>query len=95
MITTTQGHGGPRRTNGPTEVLRNTSTNKQTVTTILTAYLRATGLSQDQIGYRLGLSRQAVSDRMRGRTLWTSEELPTVCQLVGLSVGDLYRKAGL
>ena len=41
------------------------------------------GLSQMQIAAEVGLSRAAVSDRFRGRTAWTLDQVGIVAQLFG------------
>ncbi len=41
------------------------------------------GLSQAQIAAELGLSRAAVSDRFRGRTAWTLDQVGVIAQLFG------------
>ena len=42
------------------------------------------GLSQSSLAARLGMSRQAVSARMTGRTPWTVAEVSALCQLLDL-----------
>ena len=66
-----------------------------TIEQVVADALAATGLSQAQVAYRLGMSRQALSDRLRGRTRWTTTDLPVACQLAGVSVSAVYRTAGL
>ncbi len=41
------------------------------------------GLSQAQIAAELGLSRGAVSDRFRGKTAWTLDQVGMLAQLFG------------
>lgn len=41
------------------------------------------GLSQGQIAAEVGLSRAAVSDRFRGRTAWTLDQVGVISQLFG------------
>ncbi|WP_129785041.1 helix-turn-helix domain-containing protein [Promicromonospora panici] len=41
------------------------------------------GLSQMQIAAEVGLSRAAVSDRFRGRTAWTLDQVGVIAQLFG------------
>lgn len=41
------------------------------------------GLSQMQIAAEVGLSRAAVSDRFRGRTAWSLDEVGVIAQLFG------------
>ncbi|MFI2365039.1 helix-turn-helix domain-containing protein [Promicromonospora sp. NPDC019610] len=41
------------------------------------------GLSQRQIAAEVGLSRAAVSERFRGRTAWTLDQLGTLALLFG------------
>lgn len=66
-----------------------------TIEQVIADALAATGLSHAQIALRLGMSRQAVTDRLRGRTRWTTTDLPPACQLAGITVTDAYRRAGL
>lgn len=65
-------------------------TSPRGVDAVLADALRDSGLTQRAIGFRLGLSAQAVSDRMRGRTSWTTREVPVVCQLLNLDVAHVY-----
>ena len=37
--------------------------------------------------------RSSVSDRLRGRTRWTTAELPVVAQMLGVSMSDLLDQA--
>ena len=41
------------------------------------------GLSQRQIAAEVGLSRAAVSDRFRGRTPWTLDQVGVIAELFG------------
>jgi ribosome-binding protein aMBF1 (putative translation factor) len=41
------------------------------------------GLSQMQIAAEVGLSRAAVSDRFRGRTAWTLDQVGVIAELFG------------
>ncbi|MEU4361251.1 helix-turn-helix transcriptional regulator [Promicromonospora sp. NPDC023987] len=41
------------------------------------------GLSQQQIAAEVGLSRAAVSDRFRGRTPWTLDQVGVIAELFG------------
>jgi hypothetical protein len=41
------------------------------------------GLSQMQIAAEVGLSRAAVSDRFRGKTAWTLDQVGVIAQLFG------------
>jgi hypothetical protein len=41
------------------------------------------GLSQGQIAAEVGLSRAAVSDRFRGRTPWTLDQVGVIAELFG------------
>ena len=51
--------------------------------------VRATGLTHEAIARRLGLSRPVVTDRLRGRSRWTADELPAVAALLGMSLDEL------
>lgn len=52
------------------------------------------GMTQHAVARRLGLSRSSVSDRLRGRTRWTTAELPVVAQMLGVSMSDLLDQRG-
>lgn len=56
---------------------------------LISDLLRDSGMTQAAVARRLGLSRPSVSDRFRGRTRWTTAELPVVAQMLGMSVSDL------
>lgn len=47
------------------------------------------GLSQMQIAAEVGLSRAAVSDRFRGKTAWTLDQLGVIALLFGCDVSVL------
>ncbi|MEU4384041.1 helix-turn-helix transcriptional regulator [Promicromonospora sp. NPDC023805] len=47
------------------------------------------GLSQMQIAAEVGLSRAAVSDRFRGKTAWTLDQVGVIAQLFGCDVAVL------
>lgn len=51
--------------------------------------LRASGMTQAAIGARLHLSRTAVNDRMTGRTRFTSDELPAIAHMLGMTLAEL------
>lgn len=75
------------------------ASSRATVDQVLAATIReeikATGMTQQSIAFRLGYSEQALSDRLRGRTRWTAVEIPVVCQLIGITPTQLYNKAAL
>lgn len=50
-------------------------------------------VSQRRLGALLGMSQQAVSDRWRGRTPWTVDELERLEQLFGLPALEFERRA--
>lgn len=50
------------------------------------------GLSQMQIAAELGLSRAAVSDRFRGKTAWTLDQVGVIAQLFGCDPADLVKE---
>jgi hypothetical protein len=50
------------------------------------------GLSQMQIAAELGLSRAAVSDRFRGRTAWTLDQVGVIAQLFGCDPAVLVKE---
>jgi len=50
------------------------------------------GLSQMQIAAEVGLSRAAVSDRFRGKTAWTLDQLGVIAQLFGCDVSVLVKE---
>jgi len=52
------------------------------------------GLTQADMAGLLGMSRMAVSDRYRGRTPWTLDELSTVAGILRLDVCELIRGGG-
>ncbi|MFD7306866.1 helix-turn-helix domain-containing protein [Promicromonospora sp. NPDC059942] len=47
------------------------------------------GLSQRQIAAEVGLSRAAVSERFRGRTAWTLDQVGVLARLFGCEVAVL------
>lgn len=46
------------------------------------------GLTQSELARALGVSRMAVSDRYRGRTPWTLDELEVVGAILGLEPAE-------
>lgn len=99
MTPSTQRHANTSRATRPAEVLTNdaaTGTQPRktsrdlTLEDVIARALRAQGLSQKTIAHRLGLSQQAVSDRITGKTHWRTTELPVVAQLCGTSLRNLY-----
>lgn len=50
------------------------------------------GLSQMQIAAEVGLSRAAVSDRFRGRTAWTLDQVGVIAQLFGCDPAVLVKE---
>ena len=60
---------------------------------VVAANIRAEGArrgwTQSDVATRLGQSRMWVSDRYRGRTPWTIDELDRVAELLGLDTVDL------
>ena len=50
------------------------------------------GLSQMQIAAEVGLSRAAVSDRFRGKTAWTLDQLGVIALLFGCDVSVLVKE---
>lgn len=60
--------------------------------------VRESGLKQAYIARRLNLSRSAVSDRLRGRTRWSADELAPLAHVLHLRLVDLLgddQEAGL
>lgn len=55
----------------------------------VSAAVRASGLTQEAIGRRLGIGRTAVAQRMTGRTPWTLAEAIVLADLLGTPVADL------
>lgn len=68
---------------------RTTSTEVDPIQVRVSSLVDESGMTQDAVGRRLGLSRASVSDRLRGRTRWTTAELPVVAQMLGISMLDL------
>lgn len=56
---------------------------------LVRAALVESGLKQTAVAPRLGISRPALSDRLRGRTRFTTAELPAVAAVLGMSLVDL------
>lgn len=55
----------------------------------VSATLRARRIPAEPLMRALGVSRQAVSDRMVGRTRWSANELPAVARVLGVSLPEL------
>lgn len=55
----------------------------------VSATLRGRRIPAEPLMVELGLSRQAVSDRMVGRTRWSADELPAVARVLGVSLPEL------
>lgn len=55
----------------------------------ITAKLRAAGITQEALSPVLGLSRPAISDRMRGRTRWALTEAREIADLLGITLDSL------
>ena len=55
--------------------------------------MRSAHLSQTALATELGISQQAVSDRLRGHTPFTVEQLLTVASLLGVSIAALTDEA--
>lgn len=51
--------------------------------------VRRSPLTQTEIGSHLGLSQPAISDRLRGRTRWTAEEVRRLARLLDTTVDEL------
>ena len=49
----------------------------------------SSGLKQAYIAQRLGMSRVALNDRLRGRTRWTADELPAIARVLGVHPAEL------
>lgn len=56
---------------------------------LVRAALVESGLKQTAVAPRLGISRPALSDRLRGRTRFTTAELPAIASMLGMSLVDL------
>ncbi|MDO8107132.1 helix-turn-helix transcriptional regulator [Isoptericola sp. b441] len=59
------------------------------VTATVRQVLRERHLSQEQLGEVLGLSQQAVSDRLRGRTRFSLRDLDALARHLGVPVAEL------
>lgn len=55
----------------------------------IAAAIRRSPLTQTEIGHRLGLSKQAMSDRMVGRTRWSLADVVEIAAILEVSVDDL------
>jgi transcriptional regulator with XRE-family HTH domain len=53
------------------------------------------GVRQQDLARALGMSQPAVSDRFRGITAWTLNEVEAVARLLGTTASDLVRHQGL
>lgn len=51
--------------------------------------LRESGYKQSYLADRLGMARPTLSDRMRGRTRFTADELPAIAHVLGMTVAEL------
>lgn len=51
--------------------------------------VREAGVTQDAVAKQLHLSRQAVQDRLRGRTRWTTQEAAVLARVLGVRLVDL------
>ena len=56
-------------------------------------YRRSLGISQEELGARLGVSRQAVSKWENGTSEPSTSNLMALAKLYGLSVDELLRTA--
>lgn len=61
----------------------------QTVTAHIAQVVRDSGHTQGHIAQHLGLSRVAVSDRLRGRTRWAVDDVLGLAQLLEVPPADL------
>lgn len=55
--------------------------------------LRSRGLRQVQVAPLLGLSQVALSDRLRGRTPFTLQDLDRIAEHLGIPVAELLEPA--
>lgn len=51
--------------------------------------LRLSGVTHETLAQALGMSRPAISDRMRGRTRWTLLEAIEIARLMGITLDAL------
>lgn len=70
-----------------------TLTHTERVTRNLRAEMSRAGINQTAVAAHLGLSQQAISRRMSGRTSFTVDELAHVAELLGVSVSVLFGEA--
>lgn len=57
------------------------------------AVIRRSAMTQADVALHLGLSRVAVSDRMRAETRWGAVELQRLAGALGISVAELFQPA--
>lgn len=55
----------------------------------MTDAIRASSVRPSRVADALGLSRQAVSDRLHGRTRYVAAEVPVIAALLGITVAEL------
>jgi transcriptional regulator with XRE-family HTH domain len=65
-----------------------------TVSAEVRAWMARRGLSQEALAERLGISRQALSARLTGRTQWTVDDLAAAAHALNVPIADLLSAPG-
>lgn len=55
----------------------------------VSAALRRSGKTVEDLATELHMSRQALGDRITGRTRYTADELPAIAHVLGLTLAEL------
>jgi transcriptional regulator with XRE-family HTH domain len=64
-------------------------TTMETLRTTVAALMYATGESQGELGYRLGLTQSQISRRQAGRAVWSLDDVDALSAHYGIPVPDL------
>lgn len=61
--------------------------------TRIARYIKGSPYTQAEIATAVGLSRQACTARIAGRTQWEARDIPILADLFGVEPGDLFLPA--
>lgn len=59
------------------------------MTTRIRSAVASSGVRQESLASHLHMSRQALQDRLRGRTRWTTQEAAVLARVLGVRLVDL------